>query len=399
VKEHLLSDVPVGIWLSGGIDSSALLHYASQEGSQRLKTFSITFRGRSFDETPYIHELVNKYQTEHLALDLNPATLDLPSAIEELAYYSDEPFADAGALPVWFLSRLSRKRVTVALSGEGADELFGGYVTYRADHLAGYARRLPEAARRSLLGALRYWPVSDEKISFEYKLKRFLEGSLLPPDEAHVYWNGSFSRAQQDNLLLRTNHARVQDLYSCDLPDPSGQGNLNRFLAFDQRYYLVDDLLQKVDRMSMAHSLEVRPPYLDHRIIEFAASLPDRFKVSGRCQKVILKRLMTSQLPKSVVRHSKTGLDIPTHDWLRGPLRPFLEDTLSPEAVKETALFRPAAIERLKNDHMERRANLGYHLWGLMILFLWMKHWNIQTSSELILPLGTPESVSRQALS
>ena len=398
MRDHLISDVPVGIWLSGGIDSSALLHYASQASAKRLHTYSITFRGRSFDETPYIRELVEKYQTEHHELDLNP-TLDLPSAIEELAYYSDEPFADAGAVPVWFLSKLSRQQVTVALSGEGADELFGGYVTYRADHLAGYARLLPKAARLSLLRALRYWPVSDEKIGFEYKMKRFLEGSLLSPDEAHVYWNGSFSRSQQLELLLRSNHVRTQDLFDSDLPEPNGDGSLSRFLAFDQKYYLADDLLQKVDRMSMAHSLEVRPPYLDHRLIEFTASLPDRFKVSGRCQKLILRRLMKSKLPASVLRRSKTGLDIPTHDWLRGPLRSFLEDTLSPEAVQQTGLFRPGAIAGLINDHMGRRANLGFHLWGLMILFLWMKHWNIQTSTELNLPLVASEVASKPAAS
>jgi asparagine synthase (glutamine-hydrolysing) len=397
IQDHLLSDVPVGLWLSGGIDSSSLLHYVSQMSTQRPKTFSITFRGRSFDETPYIRELVNKYQTEHLELDLNPS-LDLPSAIEDVAYYSDEPFADAGALPVWFLSKLSRQKVTVALSGEGADELFGGYITYRADHLAGYARLLPQAARRSLLKALGYWPVSDDKISFEYKVKRFLEGSLLCPDEAHVYWNGSFSRPQQADLLLTTDHAHVQDLFEGDLPAARGQGNLSRFLAFDQRYYLADDLLQKVDRMSMAHSLEVRPPYLDHRIIEFAASLPERFKIRGRCQKLILKRLMKSKLPKSVLRHSKTGLDIPTHDWLRGPLRPYLEDTLSRAEINRNGLFRPEAIEGLKRDHLDRRANLGYHLWGLMILFLWMKRWNIQISNELSLPLPAERSVSEQAV-
>ena len=390
MRDHLQADVPVGTWLSGGLDSSTLLHYASQASSQRLKTFSITFRGRSFDETPYIRKLVDEYQTEHLELDLNPA-LDLPSAVEELAYYSDEPFADAGALPVWFLSKLSRERVTVAISGEGADELFGGYITYRADHLASYARLLPEAARRSILSALKYWPVSDDKISFEYKMKRFLEGSLLPPDEAHVYWNGSFSRAQQADLLLRMNHAPMQDLFECDLPEANSDGNLNRCLAFDQRYYLADDLLQKVDRMSMAHSLEVRPPYLDHHIVEFAASLPDRFKVSGTCHKLILKRLMRSKLPKSILRRSKQGLDIPTHDWLRGPLRPYLEETLSPAAVRQNGLFRPETIERLKSDHMERRANLGFHLWGLMILFLWIKRWNIQSSSEMHLPLMAEE--------
>jgi asparagine synthase (glutamine-hydrolysing) len=397
VREHLLSDVPVGIWLSGGIDSSGLLHYASMESAHRLKTFSVTFHGRSFDETPYIHELVEQYETDHYELDLNP-TLDLPSAIEELAYYSDEPFADAGAVPIWYLSKLSRQHATVALSGEGADELFGGYVTYQADRLAGYARLLPKASRRLLLSAMRFWPVSDEKISFEYKLKRFLEGSLLSPDEAHIYWNGSFSRSQQETLLLRANHAGMQNLYAGNLPSLD-DGMLNRFLAFDQRYYLPDDLLQKVDRMSMAHSLEVRPPYLDHRIIEFASTLPDRFKVSGRNLKVVLRQLLKSKLPASVIQRPKNGLDIPTHDWLRGPLRPFLEETLSPEAVRHSGLFRPGVIEDLKRDHRERRANLGFHLWGLMILFLWMKRWNIQTASELVLPLGMQESVSTQAFS
>jgi asparagine synthase (glutamine-hydrolysing) len=398
VSEHLLSDVPLGIWLSGGIDSSAVLHYAAQERSQRLHTFSITFHGRTFDETPYIHQLVEKYQTDHYELDVNP-TLDLASAIEEMTYYADEPLADAGAVPIWYLSKLSRQQATVALSGEGADELFGGYVTYQADHLAGYLRLLPKTARRSLLAAMRSWPVSDDKISFEYKLKRFLEGSLLSPDEAHTFWNGAFSRAQQQELLLRVNHAPVQDLFDADMPQAGPDGNLNRYLGFDQKYYLTDDLLQKVDRMSMAHSLEVRPPYLDHRIIEFASTLPNRFKVKGRTLKVILKKLMKPKLPASVIGRAKTGLDIPTHDWLRGPLRPFLEDTLNADAIKRSGLFRPEAIERIKQDHTQRRANLGYHLWGLMILFLWMKHWNIQTSSELSLPLGARESVSSQALS
>jgi asparagine synthase (glutamine-hydrolysing) len=151
--------------------------------------------------------------------------------------------------------------------------------------------------------------------------------------------------------------------------------------------------------MSMAHSLEVRPPFLDHRLIEFASTLPNHLKVRGRTLKVILKSLMKSKLPPSVIRRSKNGLDIPTQDWFRGPLRQFMEDTLSPAAVKRTSLFRPQVIERLKKDHLERRANFGYHIWGLLILFLWIKHWNIQTSSELNLPLGMQESISSQAFS
>jgi asparagine synthase (glutamine-hydrolysing) len=390
MREHMIADVPVGVWLSGGVDSSTILHYAREHASSRLKTFSICFAGRSFDESRYAREVARRYDTEHHELDLNPATLDLPAAVEEMAYYSDEPFADAGAVPLWFLSMVSRRHVTVALSGEGSDELFGGYLTYRADRLADFARSVPRPLRTSLLRVLSYWPVSNEKISLEYKVKRFVEGSLLVPDEAHTYWNGAFSRGQQEQLLFRTNRASIRDLFHGDLPELDSCGYLSRYLAFDQRYYLTDDLLQKVDRMSMAHSLEVRPPYLDHRIIEFAASLPDELKIRGRKQKVVLKSLMKDKLSASVINRSKTGLDIPTHDWFRGALRPLLLDTLNPQAIRETGLFRLEAIERLIADHLERRANVGYHLWGLLILFLWMKQWNIQTSR----PAGQLEEVA-----
>jgi asparagine synthase (glutamine-hydrolysing) len=224
--------------------------------------------------------------------------------------------------------------------------------------------------------------VSDDKISFEYKAKRFLEGTLLPPDEAHTYWNGTFSASQQREFLREGNGSTVRELFDADLPPTDEVGSLNRYLAFDQRYYLVDDILQKVDRMSMAHALEIRPPFLDHRIVEFAARLPEHMKISGRSQKVILKRLMRDKLPASLLRRAKTGLDIPTHDWLRGALRPLLMDTLSTQAIEETQLFRRDRIESFIQAHMERRANLGYHLWGLLILFLWIKQWNIQTAPE-----------------
>ena len=391
VRDHLISDVPLGIWLSGGVDSSTILHYTRELCASRVKTFSISFTGRSFDETPYIRDIAARYDTEHHELDVSPS-LDLPAAIEELAYYSDEPFADAGALPVWFLSALSRKHVTVALSGEGADELFGGYITYAADRYAAQAQSVASPIRRGLLGLLRYWPVSNDKISFEYKMKRFLEGTLLSGDEAHTYWNGTFSAAQQAQFVLRRSAASVKNLFDSDLPAADENGSLNRYLAFDQRFYLPDDILQKVDRMSMAHSLEVRPPFLDHRIVEFAARLPEGMKIDGRRHKVVLKRLMRDKLPASVLRRSKTGLDIPTHDWLRGTLRPLLMDTLSTAALNEANLFRPEGVEFFIKEHMERRANLGYHLWGLLILFLWIRHWNIQTAP---VPEGAEKIVAR----
>jgi len=381
VKEHLVSDVPLGLWASGGLDSSTILHYAATESSERLKTFSVSFAGRSFDESNYFREVARIYGTDHHEFDLNP-DVELQSAIEDFAWYSDEPSADAGALPVWYLSRMTRRHVTVALSGEGADELFGGYVTYLADRLLRPFRLVPSPARRLMLGALdRYMPVSDEKISLEYKLKRWIEGSCLHPDEAHFFWNGTFSNHQRHLIRPGSNGNGLRALVDqLGLPRT---GVVDRYLRVDQNYYLPDDILYKTDRMSMAHSLEVRPPFLDPRIVDFASSLPQQFKIRGFKQKFILRDLMRGKLPESVLNRKKTGFDIPTHDWFRGPLRPLLMDTLTTQAVEATGIFDAAAVHSLISNHLERRVNVGYHLWGLMTLFLWMKRWKVESAGPV----------------
>ena len=381
VREHLVSDVPLGVWLSGGIDSSTILHYAAKSSASKLKTFSISFQGRSFDETTYIEQVAAQYGTEHEQLDLNPGE-NLGSAIEEFAYYSDEPDADAGALPVWFLSKLSKTKTTVSLSGEGADELFGGYLTYRANRLAHIARRLPSGAIRLGLAGLSRWPVSDEKISFEYKVKRFLEGCLMPADRAHVHWNGTFSDAQKNSLLCSAPQGALDRTLQKLREVSLGRDDLTPYLWFDQKYFLPDDILTKVDRMSMAHAVEVRPPFLDHRIVEFAASLAPSLKIRGSSQKFVLKELMRGKLPSTVLRRKKIGFDIPAHEWLRGPLRSLLLDTLGTGGSNHSGLFRRSGVDDYVRQHLERRANLGYHLWGLMILFLWMRRWRIQTAPD-----------------
>ena len=377
MREHLISDVPLGIWLSGGIDSATILHYATAAAPSRLKTFSITFRGRSFDETGYVRQLAAQYGTEHHEFDLSP-DVDLAGAIEDFAYFSDEPSADSGALPVWFLSRMSRQHVTVALSGEGGDELLGGYLTYIADRWAAVARRFPRFVRRGALKIAQCWPVSDEKIGFEYELKRFLQGSLFSPGQAHLYWNGTFSETEKQSFFAGADSQYLDSLLR-QMPGSSKTlGSLNPFLWLDQICYLPDDILYKTDHMSMAHSLEVRPPFLDHRLVEFCASLPERLKIHGTQRKYLLKELMKGKIPPNILQRRKIGLDIPTHDWLRGPLRALLLDTLTADAIERTKLFRTAAIQDFIRRHMERRENLGFHLWGLMILFLWMKKWQIQ---------------------
>jgi asparagine synthase (glutamine-hydrolysing) len=379
IEEHLVSDVPLGIWASGGLDSSTILHYAAAVSSRKLETFSISFAGRQFDESPYFRSLAKRYNTVHHEFDLN-ADADLSGAIHEMAYYSDEPSADAGAVPVWFLSRMTAKHVTVALSGEGADEIFGGYQTYIADRYASVARRFPAPLLRLGLSAANALPVSDEKISLEYKIKRFLAGALLPGDEAHFFWNGTFSRAEQRELGTTHEPRPLAEL--CEALPGMPRDVINRYLFVDQHYFLPDDILYKCDRMSMAHSLEVRPPFLDHRIVEFAAKLPAALKIKGRTTKRVLRELVGPKLPAEILNRPKEGLDIPAHEWLRGPLRPLLLESRGEESVKQAGVFAPAAIQALVERHLSRKANLGYHLWGLVTLHLWMQRWGIQADVE-----------------
>ena len=379
IAEHLISDVPLGVWASGGLDSTTVLHYASQLAGRKLKTFSVSFQGHSFDESQYFRTVAQTYGTDHHEFDLNP-TQDLVSAIEQMAFYSDEPSADAGALPVWFLSKMCREHVTVALSGEGADELFAGYNTYLADRYAAQARPVPAWIRRTGLAAAQLLPVSDSKISFEFKVKRFLSGSLLDPQRAHLYWNGTFPDEERDRLYPSGRGRSTRDLYRWLPSDYAQSGELNRYLWLDQRFYLADDILYKCDRMSMAHSLEVRPPFLDHRLIEFANSLPEDLKIHDGQLKFLLRHLMRGKIPAPVLTRPKEGFDIPTHGWFRTILKPLLLETLNEQNVRATGLFDWPTMERLIASHLGRRLNAGYHLWGLLTLFLWMKRWNIETA-------------------
>lgn len=395
IAEQIPSDVPMGIWLSGGLDSSTITHYAAQLSPSPLRTFSITFRGRSFDETRYLRAISAEYGTRHTEIDLCEVG-DLANVIHEMSYYSDEPGADAGAVPVWYLAKMTRREATVVLSGEGADELFGGYLTYQADQ---YRRTIAKAPRFLLKGALRCaerMRASDEKIGFDYKLRRFLQGSLLPAEAAHVFWNGTFSEEEKFNLFRFADSSPMSEL----LHQMPGVG-IERFLSFDQRYSLPDALLYKVDRMSMAHSIEARPPFLDDRIVNFAARLPERFKISGRQTKLVLRQLMKKRLPPSVLNRSKVGLDIPIHEWFRGMLLPLLSETLNETSVESTGLFYWPAVKALLESHRNRKANWGYHLWGLLTLTLWLKCWNVETPvrSELPLTAHDEEALAGSSLS
>ena len=252
--------------------------------------------------------------------------------------------------------------MTVALSGEGADEMFGGYLTYKADRYRRASALIPRPLLRAAMACARRLPASDEKIGFDYKLKRFLQGSLLSPEAAHVFWNGTFSEEEKRGLFRFADRAPLSALLRQMRPGNS----VERFLQFDQNYSLPDALLYKVDRMSMAHSVEVRPPFLDHRIVDFAARLPRQFKIRGSTTKLVLRELMKNRLPKSVLNRPKDGFDIPIHEWFRGNPRPLLVDSLNEAtvaAIRSFPLVRGRATHRANT---ERRANWGYHYGDLL---------------------------------
>ncbi len=373
ISDQVPTDVPMGIWLSGGLDSSTVLHYAAQSTPAPLRTFSITFRGKSFDEARYIRSVSEHYGTQHTELDLNE-DVDLADTIREMVFYSDEPGADAGAVPVWYLAKMTRPSATVVLSGEGADELFGGYLTYQANRYRRASALMPRPLLRAALHCAQGLRASNEKIGFDYKLKRFLQGSLMSPEAAHIFWNGTFSEEEKRSLFHFADPGPLAELLAQMRP-----GNaLERFLEFDQHYSLPDSLLYKVDRMSMAHAVEARPPFLDDRIVDFAARLPEQFKIRGKQTKLVLRHLMRNALPASVLKRPKIGLDIPIHEWFRGILKPLLAENLNQASVEESSLFDWPAVKSLMEAHQNREANWGYHLWGLLTLMLWMKRWKIE---------------------
>jgi len=364
VRAHLVSDVPVGVLLSGGIDSAALAALAAEESSEPLRTFSIGFEERSFDELGDARLVAERYGTEHRELVLRPdAALLLPA----LADAFDEPFADSSALPTYLVSELAAKDVKVALSGEGGDELFGGYYTYAADLLA---QRVGWTARllRPLVERL---PSSGAKASFDYRAKRFVRAAHLPPLERHHGWKEIFSADARAELTGRRSGFDPVDLLRARFAETEGAELLARLQDVDLGTYLVDDLLVKTDRASMAHSLEVRVPFLDPIVTNFALGLPTRHKVRGLRKKVLMRKAAAPLLPPALLRSRKRGFSIPAAAWLRGELEPFARETLSAETLKRQGYFRPEAVARLIDDHVAGRQDLSRQLWGLLAFTLW----------------------------
>jgi len=379
VRAHLVSDVPVGVLLSGGVDSALLAALAAEESSEPLRTFSIGFEERTFDELADARRVAERYGTRHRELVLRPdAALLLPA----LADAFDEPFADSSALPTYLVSGLAAAEVKVALSGEGGDELFGGYYTYAADLLAerfgGLARVVRPAVERL--------PSSSARASFDYRAKRFVRAAHLPPLERHHGWKEIFSPDLRAELTGRRSSFDPVDLLRARYAETAGANELARLQDVDLGLYLVDDLLVKTDRASMAHSLEARVPYLDTVVTNLALALPTRHKVRGLSKKVLLRKAAEPLLPREIVHGKKRGFSIPAAAWLRGDLEPFARETLSAETLRRQGFFQPKVVQRLLDHHVAGREDLSRQLWGLLAFTLWHERHVEQTPGDVRLP-------------
>ena len=362
VRAHLIADVPVGVLLSGGVDSGALTAFAAEESSDAVRTFSIGFEEASFDELGGARAVAERYGTIHRELVLRPdAALLLPA----LADAFDEPFADSSALPTYLVSKLASEDVKVALSGEGGDELFGGYYTYVADLLAQRFGPLAVAAR-PFVDRL---PSSTKKVSLDYRLKRFTRAAHLPPLERHHVYKEIFSTDARAELTGRSSTFDPLIGYRERFAGTEGHELLTRLQDVDFGLYLVDDLLTKTDRASMAWSLETRVPFMDTVVANFALSLPVRHKVRGFSKKRLLRKAVEPLLPHDVVHGRKRGFSIPAAAWLRGELEPFARETLS--AVGRQGLLDPKAVMTVLDDHVSGREDLSRQLWGLLSFTLW----------------------------
>ena len=367
VRAHLIADVPVGVLLSGGIDSSLITALAAQEMGAGVRTFSIAFRERTFDESARAETVAKRYGTDHHRLVLDP---DGVALLPRIVAALDEPLGDSSLLPTFLVSELAASEVKVVLTGEGADELFGGYETYLADVLAD---RLAPLARVLRPGIERL-PSSSRRVSLDYRAKRFARAADLPALERHLGWKLIFSASQRERLLAAHDRdgADPYGIYRSRYAETAGAEPLARLQDLDRSVYLVDDLLVKTDRMSMAHSLEARVPYLDEVVAELALALPRDQRVRGWTKKRLLRRAAASLLPADIVRGRKRGFSIPAAAWLRGPMAPFAREVLSPENLRRQGVLDPAAVQQVLEAHLSRREDLSRQLWGLMTLTLWI---------------------------
>jgi len=375
VQRQLVSDVRLGGFLSGGVDSSLVV---SSMGSD-ARTFSIGFDDPSYDELPWAKRVAAHLGVDHETEIVRPSAADL---FEPLMEQMDDPIADFSIFPTYQVSRHARRHVTVALSGDGGDELFGGYETYLAELAARMWQRIPASLRRTTIEpAIRSLPPTAKKKGLINKAKRFVEGFDHPEPLGHARWRLFAGEALQRELLTPEAQRETEtpiDQHVRDLADRAQHLDpIDRALYVDLKSYLPDNCLVKMDRMSMAVSLEARVPMLDPELVELAFSMPSRFKVGPRETKRLLKRVACRRIPRRCVYRPKEGFSIPMKHWLKTEVRPIMEELLNPARLAAEGVFRPDTVERLKREHLENRANHSHVLWSLIVFQAWRRRWGV----------------------
>ena len=371
VRQRMISDVPLGAFLSGGLDSSTVTALMTKE-SPRVETFSIGFPEASYSELPGARETAEALGTVHFDELVRG---DDPGLALEIAERLDEPFADTSLVPTYVLCRMARKRVTVALSGDGGDELLAGYVTHQANRMHRWVSRLPSPLVRTARWAVGLLPDSRRKVNAIFKAKQFLAGAGLDACDAHASWRTVAGPALLDSLLGPALPARGKGPLG---PFRKAYGEvpslnpLDRFLYVDYRTWLLHDILVKADRASMAHGLEVRSPFLDHRLVEFCAGLPPELKLRGKQGKYLLHHFAQGLVPDAVLHRRKAGFNAPVSHWLAGPWRELAADTLSPKRLAADGLLNPDVVDRLLEEHVHGQRDHGYLLFSLLMFRLWV---------------------------
>ncbi len=371
VALHLRSDVPVGVLLSGGLDSSLILSEVVKASQKQVTAFTIGFEEASFDETAAAAQIARHFGVDHQIETIG--TREQLDRIPEILGACDEPLADSSVIPTWFLSRLAKRSVTVALSGDGGDELFGGYPTYAAHRIAQRLGILPQPFWAAAQWAANRLPVSDKNFSFDFIAGQFLRGAGQPLVQRHFSWMGIFSADEKTALTGSAGGASTawikkqsEELAAFTLSDPADAA-----AGLDQKTYLPDDLLFKTDRLSMQHSLELRVPLLDHPLAEFAGTIPSLLKIQGSSTKILFRKLLEERIPGSIARHPKKGFGAPVAAWLRGPLKEWSADTLETALHSNKYGWNKTYVRTLLKEHAQGRRNHARRIWALLALEQW----------------------------
>jgi len=376
VRRRMIADVPLGAFLSGGMDSSSVVAEMAELSTGPVKTFSIGFGERDFDELRYARQVAERFGTEHHELVVEPNAL---ATLPTLVRHYGEPYGDSSAIPTYYVAQLTRQHVTVALNGDGGDELLAGYERHWAARVAARYDTIPRFLRHGLIRPLiPLVPEPRQRRAFLRRAKRFMTAAHLPVLDRYLHWVGAYTPAQKLSLYTSdfVHHLGGNDsghwLREALAPEPH-LDPVDAVVRGDTLMYLPQDCLVKVDIVSMANSLEARSPFLDHRLVEFCAALPSDYKLRGRTSKWLLRRLMRERLPAEILTRPKMGFGVPVGEWLRGDLRPLLEDTLLSSRAQSRGYFRAPAVRALVDEHLSRRADRTSHIWGLLMLELWFR--------------------------